>query len=100
MDNSNPKTDVDDLVSLGVIELLLNPEFAGDWLRSFAEEVGLELTFEQETYLNDTVARTLDQLAMPFVESLPEPHRKVYGDLLKRRDQAIHPLNEQQIELP
>ena len=90
---------VDTLVTLGVVELLLNPEFAGDWLSDFAESIGVTLTDEQDEYLNDTVIRTLTELAVPFVQSLPDDQRPVYEDVLRQREQALHPLTDTQVSI-
>jgi len=77
-------TDLDDLATATVVELLLNPEL-GSLIPELARKLGLEITEAQEDLVDFSVLRLMDQLAIPFVESLPEEHRAEYVATLERR---------------
>lgn len=77
-------TDLDDLATATVVELLLNPELGGI-IPELAQALGLEITDAQEDLVGFSVLRLMDQLAIPFVESLPEEHRADYVEILERR---------------
>lgn len=82
---TNTAADLDTVIGLAIVEILVNPEHSFEWLRELAESEGIELTEAQGTYLDETVTRTLDQLAIPFIESLPEGERERYRAILERR---------------
>lgn len=83
--NTTPEiVDLDDLATATVIELLLNPEL-GNLVPNLAKKLGLEITEAQEDLVDFSVLRLMDQLAIPFVESLPEEHRAEYVATLERR---------------
>lgn len=65
------------VVTAAILEILLNGRMDSD-PTEFAAELGVELTREQEIYLKDTVLRTIDQLAIPFLDSLPEELQSRY----------------------
>lgn len=83
--------DADGVVTLAMVELLTNPEYGGSWLQELAEELNVELDDAQLNYLEQTVARTLDQLAIPFVKSLPARDRGIYEEHLRMREAAFNP---------
>lgn len=91
INNTNPQADVDGMVALGVLELLLSPEYSGSWLRELSTEFGVLLTSTDEELLDEAITRTLDQLAIPFVESLPEALRGPYMKTLEERELMLHP---------
>lgn len=84
---------LDDIVTLGVVELLTSPEVAYNWLSTYAEELGLEVSEAQEDELNLAFNRTLDQLAIPFIDSLPETLRASYAELMEKRAKAAETLH-------
>ena len=94
MNSENLQTNPDTLVTLVVAELLLNPEYGRSWISDLAIDLEMELTEDQIEAVDDSAARTLDQLAIPFVESLPEPYRTSYRESLEKRAAALHPLGE------
>lgn len=79
-------TDVDGAATLAVVELLLSPDFSIDWLEELVVELGLDLNKQQIDELEHSVTRILDQLAIPFVESLPAAPRENYRATLKGRE--------------
>lgn len=93
IDQKNP--DLDALVTHAIVELLTNPEYGQSWLRELVAEDERELTEAELETVGIAVDRTLDQLAIPFVESLPEATRGVYRDLLKRREAQAYPLTDE-----
>jgi len=93
IDQKNP--DLDALVTHAIVELLTNPEYGQNWLRELVAEDERDLTEDELETVGVAVDRTLDQLAIPFVESLPEATRGVYRDLLKRREAQAHPLTDE-----
>lgn len=103
MNAQNPELDLDAALTVAVVELLLNPEYSFGWLKDIASDYSsTPLTEDQVDELDTTLTRTLDQLAIPFVESLPESVRGVYKEILEKRSAALHPLGNghgQDIEL-
>jgi len=93
-DNTQPQIDTDTIHTLALVELLLNPEYTKGWVDDLATELGVDLNEPQLDAVDSAVTRTLDQLAIPFVESLPEAQRAVYQRALKERERAAHPLGE------
>ncbi len=85
MADQQPKADVDMVVTAAILEILLNGRMDSD-PTEFAAELGVELTRDQEIYLKDTVLRTIDQLAIPFLESLPEALQDRYRSKLHDSD--------------
>lgn len=79
-------TDVDGAATLAVVELLLSPEYSTEWLEELAAGLGLELDDKQIEDLDANITRILDQLAIPFVESLPAKPRENYRSTLKGRE--------------
>lgn len=79
-------TDVDGAATLAVVELLLSPEYSTEWLEELAAGLGLELDEKQIEDLDAKITRILDQLAVPFVESLPARPRANYQGTLEGRE--------------
>lgn len=71
MADQQPKADVDMVVTAAIVEILLNGGMSSE-PGDFAAELGVELSKSQEQYLKDTVLRTIDQLAIPFLNDLPD----------------------------
>lgn len=96
MENTEKKNpDLDTAVTVAIVELLVSPEYSQSWLEELVRDDERDLTAEEVEAVGIAVDRTLDQLAIPFVESLPEATRKVYRDILKRREAQAHPLNDE-----
>jgi len=96
MENTEKKTpDLDTVVTHAVVELLISPEYGQDWLMELVRPDERDLTDEEAEKIGAAVDRVLDQLAIPFVESLPEDTREVYRSILKRREAAVHPVSEE-----
>lgn len=87
------EADVDRLITVAVVEHLLYPEMSGDRIGGIAGELGLELTEAQEDYAIEAVLRTLDQLAIPFVDSLPAEMSQRYREDLEIRARESYPLS-------
>jgi len=96
MENTDQKNpDLDALITHAVVELLISPEYGQDWLRELVAEDERDLTDEEVEAVDTAVNRTLDQLVIPFVESLPEATRGIYKDILKRREAQAYPLKDE-----
>lgn len=93
IDQKNP--DLDALVTHAIVELLISPEYGQDWLRELVAENERDLSNEEIEAVGVAVDRTLDQLAIPFVESLPESAREVYRGILKHREAQAYPLKDE-----
>lgn len=102
MDITQPQADLDTVVTLAIIELLIQPEYGVAFLEEIARSEGIELTEAQTEHIEVAVNRTLDQLAMPFVESLPEEGlangRAHYEATLRKRSGYAE--DSQEIDLP
>ena len=83
--SQNQTDDLDTVVTLAVIELLVQPEHGFGWLEDLALSNGIELTEAQTEHIAVAVNRTLDQLAGPFVASLPDGPRAHYEAILRKR---------------
>jgi len=94
MNAENPQLNSDTLLTLVVAELLLSPESGTTWIKDFAIDLGFELPQDQAETIDSEANRTLDQLAIPFVESLPEPYQTKYRWILEQRADQLHPLGE------
>jgi len=96
MENTDQKNpDLDALVTHAIVELLVSPEYSQDWLRELVAEDERDLTDGEVEVVDTAVNRILDQLVIPFVESLPEATRGVYENILKRRDAEAYPLKDE-----
>lgn len=96
MENTEKKNpDLDAAVTVAIVELLISPEYGQDWLRELVRDDERDLTDGEVEAVGIAVDRTLDQLAIPFVESLPEATRKVYRDILKSREAQAYPLKDE-----
>ena len=87
------KPNLDDAVTQGVVELLLSPEYGGDWIRELLINAGVEEPTEaQEATVANAIDRVLDQLAIPFVETIAdEKDREACRGILKKREAALYP---------
>lgn len=94
MDTENTQNSTDTLLTLVVTEVLLDPGFGSTWIKDLAIDHDLEITDSQVELVGREAIRTLDQLAMPFVESLPEPYRTTYREALEARAAELHPLGD------
>ena len=98
MESSKNQTDLDTVVTLAVIELLIAPEYGFEWLEDLALSHGIELTEAQTEHIELAVNRTLDQLAIPFVASLPDGPRASYEAILRKR--SGYPEKFEEADLP
>lgn len=98
METSKIQTDLDTVVTLAVIELLIQPEYGFEWLEDLALSHGFELSESETEHIEVAISRTLDQLAMPFVGSLPDGLRDSYETILRKR--SGYPEQLEEIELP
>lgn len=90
LETSNPTTDkldVDQLLTISIIELLVSPEFDYSWIGDLAKELDSPVLEHEQEYLYQNVQTTLDQLAIPFIESLPESRRDEYRELMLKKNE-------------
>ena len=85
METLKNQINLDDVVTLAIVELLTNPEYGISWIKELSLGQGDELTDAQAELVDTAVVRTMDQLAIPFIQSLPEAQRAVYEQMLRRR---------------
>lgn len=89
-----PKISADDLTTILIIELLVSPEHGMSWIEETAKSFDLELTDGQLETVDGEVSGTLHQLAIPFIESLPEPLHSTYRELMEKIESRAYPLGE------
>lgn len=99
METSKIQTDdLDTVVTLAVIEFLIGHEDDFSWFGDLALSHGFELSESETEHIEVAISRTLDQLAMPFVGSLPDGLRDSYETILRKR--SGYPEQLEEIALP
>ena len=69
---------LDTAALIGVIELLVNPEFDNEWLTELLEDADAEVTEENRENLFANIIATNKVLAAPFILQLPDEKRWLY----------------------
>ena len=75
---AQPDTNLQLATLIGVIELLISPEFGDSFVRECCDTAGVPTTQENVDTVTDLILAQNKQLAAPLIATLPEPLHTLY----------------------
>jgi hypothetical protein len=76
-------TELSQAALVGVVDLLVMPEYSRDWLFELLEDYGGELTEDAAADLDEKITAALRELAQPLIERLSDDNRTRFAAFVR-----------------